>query len=93
MNNCLNNLTELYISKGNKLSLNDVEMVFFVLLAWHCLLRPKECLALLWCDLMPCHDEREISAVLRSRKPKIEMQGVQHVLVEWSWLVRRLINN
>jgi hypothetical protein len=27
MNNCLNNLTELYISKGNKLSLNDIEMV------------------------------------------------------------------
>ena len=60
---------------------NRWHLLLFVLLTFHCWLRPNECLQLTWRDI--CVDSKlEALGVVTIRNPKIKVPHTQHVLIE-----------
>ena len=58
----------------------------FVLLGFHCWLRPAELLGLCWTDVVPIYSEPLTFGLVRVGSPKIKVPAVQHVLIECSFI-------
>ena len=56
--------------------------VHFILLGFHCWLRPAELLGLLWGDLLPIYDEGPSCGILCIGNPIIRFPLVKHVVIE-----------
>ena len=73
--------TAVHALLGYCVASNQWFLLLFILLCFHCWLRPAECLGLHWTDL--CLEEYlEVPGVVTIRNPKIRMPATQHVIIE-----------